>query len=320
LGLLVVWWSAFSHPLVAQEPYVVSSTKSFPQLFETSLVADNTNARLHPMAISFVESYVAKYGTGIRKIKDWGLPYFDMMDNVLVQYGLPSQLKYLAVIESGLKSNTVSWAGAVGPWQFMPATAKYYGLHVTPSVDERTDYVKSTHAAAKYLRDLYAVFQDWLLVVAAYNGGEGTVRRAIQKSQSNDFWKLQYHLPAESMNHVKKFIATHYIFEEEGGETTLTRQERQAQKIEEAFPLTEEEKIQTTTLVISGRYKKEAILKHTETDRNEFARLNPKFDEQIALQGSYTLRLSATCMDAFAEKKAAILEESFQMLLREVRR
>lgn len=297
-----------------------TNPRGFTQLFETTPAEGKTGTRLHPMAISFVQSYMDKYGNNLRAMKDWGLPYFDMMDRVLRQYDLPSQLKYLAVIESGLKTTAVSWAGAVGPWQFMPATARRYGLIVTRSSDQRTDYIKSTHAAAQYLRDLYAEFQDWLLVIAAYNGGEGRVRQAIQRSHSTDFWKLQYQLPTESMNHVKKFIATHYVFEEDGGETTLTRQEREEKQKVTGAPISEEEKKQTTTMVITGRYKKEAILKYTETDRQEFIRLNPDFDALLAMQGSYLLRLSPACMQVFVEKRSAIAEESLQLLLREIKR
>ena len=107
----------------------------------------------------------------------------------------------------------------------MPATAQVLGLKTSHQNDERTNYYKSTIAAAKYLRDLYAQFNDWLLVLAAYNGGPRPVYNAIQKSGSKNFWVLQNYLPAESRDHVKKFIATHYYFEGRGSETTLTRSE-----------------------------------------------------------------------------------------------
>jgi membrane-bound lytic murein transglycosylase D len=98
----------------------------------------------------------------------------------------------------------------------MPATAQILGLKTSHQNDERTNYYKSTIAAAKYLRDLYAEFNDWLLVLAAYNGGPKPVYNAIQKSGSKNFWILQNYLPAESRDHVKKFIATHYYFEGRG--------------------------------------------------------------------------------------------------------
>ncbi|NDE78989.1 MAG: hypothetical protein EB047_07280, partial [Chitinophagaceae bacterium] len=128
--------------------------RGFSTLFDTTSWKNPSGVKLNPQAISFVESYMSRYGNGLQKMKDWGLPYFNMMDQVLLESGLPGQLKYLAVIESGLRSTAQSWAGAVGPWQFMPATARRYGLTVTRSLDQRTDYIKSTHAAAGYLRDL----------------------------------------------------------------------------------------------------------------------------------------------------------------------
>src|SRR5664279_6588418 len=107
----------------------------------------------------------------------------------------------------------------------MPETAHVLGLKVNRHCDERSNYYKSTIAAAKYLKDLYRLFDDWLLVLAAYNGGPKPVYTAIQKSGSRNFWVLQNYLPAESREHVKKFIATHYYFEGRGSETTLTKAE-----------------------------------------------------------------------------------------------
>ena len=317
------FWSS-ARGLLASSILLFLSLSSFSQtgprgfntLFDTSSWKNPSGVKLNPQAISFVESYMSRYGNGLRKMKDWGLPYFNMMDQVLTESGLPGQLKYLAVIESGLRSTAQSWTGAVGPWQFMPATGRRYGLKITPVLDERMDYIKSTKAATRYLKDLFMQFQDWLLVIAAYNGGEGAVERAIRRSQSRDFWKLQYYLPAESMNHVKKFIATHYVFEGNGGVTTLTKQERQTQQEKLQLPLTTEELAQTTTILLRGRYKKEAILKYTETDPQEFRRLNPSFDEAISMKGEYTLRLSHACMQEFIEKKEMILEESLQLLLK----
>ena len=287
----------------------------FNSLFDSTSWNNPSGVKLNPQAVSFVEVYMRRYESGLQKMKDWGLPYFNMMDQVLTEAGLPGQLKYLAVIESGLRSTAQSWAGAVGPWQFMPATGRRYGLKITATVDERMDYIKSTRAATRYLKELYRQFQDWLLVVAAYNGGEGAVTRAIQRSNSKDFWKLQYYLPAESMNHVKKFIATHYVFEGQGGITTLTRLEREGQEEKLQLPLSAEERLQTTTLFLKGRYKKEAILKYTEIEPHEFRRLNPAFDETISMKGEYLLRLSHACMQVFIEKKPLIMEESLQLLL-----
>lgn len=276
--------------------------------------------QLHPMAMKFVEDYMKKYGKGLEKLKDWGRPYFDMMDAILVMHGIPKEMKYLAVIESYLKTYAVSWAGAVGPWQFMPSTARRMGLKVTSYYDERTDYYKSTHAAARYLTELFGIYGDWLLVIAAYNGGPGNVNAAIRKSGSRNFWQLQNYLPAESREHVKKFIATHYIMEGEGGITTLTKDEASRLALESAKGpasrnLSESELANSKQLLVSGKYNSLVIIKHIVFDILEFSRYNPEFDKQISLNGEYEMRLPADKMDLFLAKKQQILNESYQVLL-----
>jgi membrane-bound lytic murein transglycosylase D len=251
-------------------------------------------------------------------MKDWGRPYFDMMDGILRAHGLPQELKYLAVIESDLKSSALSWAGAVGPWQFMPATARRMGLRVDQYVDERTDYYKSTHAAARYLTELFGQYGDWLLVIAAYNGGAGNVNSAIRKSNSHDFWDLQYYLPEESRNHVKKFIATHYIMEGNGGITTVTKEE--ARDIAFAGTdgrsnLTADELADVKTIAITGKYSSLVITKNISMDLANFNRYNPDFDRQVGINGAYALRLPPDKMDIFIARKYQILDESLRLLL-----
>ena len=121
--------------------------------------------------------------------------------------------------------STTSRVGAVGAWQFMPATARFLKLKVNSKQDDRKNFYKSTQAAAIYLSDLHNMFGDWLLVLAAYNSGPGTVMKAIQKTGTRDFWKLQYALPKETRDHVKKYISTHYYYEGTGGITTITKNE-----------------------------------------------------------------------------------------------
>jgi membrane-bound lytic murein transglycosylase D len=161
----------------------------------------------------FMTGYIEKNNESLRKIKKQSTSSFRMMDKVFAKYGLPKQLKYLAVIESEMKTTAVSRVGAAGPWQLMPETAQILGLKVTSKYDERTNMNMSTRAAAVYLRDLHTEFNDWLLVLAAYNAGPGPVYKAIKKSGSRNFWDLQDYLPRETRMHVKKFIATHYYFE-----------------------------------------------------------------------------------------------------------
>jgi membrane-bound lytic murein transglycosylase D len=246
-----------------------------------------------------------------------------MMDDIFEQHGLPIELKYLAVIESKLKSSAVSYAGAVGPWQFMAATAKGYGLKVSKSRDERRDYYKSTHAAAKYLKYLYNEFGDWLLVIAAYNGGPGYVYNAIKKSKSRNFWELQNYLPAETRNHVKKFISTHYILEGQGGICTLTKAEATEQIGSLAGyllnrNLTAEELNNASTTTISGKYRAVVVAKYVNMDSQEFNRYNPHFDKMMdSNQNSYDLKLPEDGMEKFIANKYSILNESVQLLLNE---
>jgi len=192
---------------------------------ETEPLVEKPEIRLNKKGALFVKKYIKNSKDCLVRVKKRSMVPFSIIDSVLKIYHLPLELKYLAVIESELKPSALSHVGARGPWQLMPATAQVLGLKTSHQNDERTNYYKSTIAAAKYLRDLYAQFNDWLLVLAAYNGGPKPVYNAIQKSGSKNFWILQNYLPAESRDHVKKFIATHYYFEGRGSETTLTRAE-----------------------------------------------------------------------------------------------
>jgi len=295
---------------------VVSDPKStFRDLFTVEESGGIDITRLNPLAVGFVEDYIDSHGKMLEDLKDRARPYFDKMDAVLTKHGLPKELKYLAVIESQLKTHARSWAGAVGPWQLMPATARNLGLRVNRSVDERKDFIKSTHAASKYLNSLYKMYGNWLLVIAAYNGGPGKVNAAIKKSGSRDFWKLQKYLPAESRKHVKKFIATHYIMEGSGGITTLTQKEAEQYLAETDVPVSTGITGDLEVTTISGRYLASIISKHLEMDKESFMSINPDFDTKVAKAGKYDLRLPSEKMVLFREKKAEILKETIDHLL-----
>jgi membrane-bound lytic murein transglycosylase D len=180
---------------------------------------------LHPSMENFIDDYADDCEELFEKIKLNKSGYLKTIDKVFIQQGIPVELKYLAIIESQLKTDARSGVGAVGLWQFMPVTAKELGLKITSKYDERKHVWKSSVAAAKYLNDLYNIFQDWLLVIASYNSGPAPVLNAIKKSGSRNFWKLQYFLPKETRLHVKRFIATHYYFEGKGSMVTLGKAE-----------------------------------------------------------------------------------------------
>lgn len=138
-----------------------------------------------------------------------GARYREIVENVLEENGLPGELYYLAMIESGYQNHATSHASAVGVWQFIPGTGKRYGLTINKYIDERRDPIRATEAAARYLRDLYNVFGSWHLAMAGYNAGEYRVVRSIFKSKSRDFWELvrMKALPRETRNYVPKFLA-----------------------------------------------------------------------------------------------------------------
>src|SRR5450432_2625745 len=302
-------------------PIDTSDVKNgFNNLFLASVNGTN-GAKLNPRAIHFVQDFMIRNKEEMDEMKSWGRAYFNLIDGILGQYGLPAQLKYLAVIESNLKPTAHSGVGAMGPWQLMPATARVLGLKVNHKVDERRNYYKSTRAAAIYLRDLYSELGDWLLVIAAYNGGTGNVYKAMKKSHSKDFWSLQYYLPAESRNHVKKFIGTQYTFEGQGSVTTLTKDEATDQLSGSSMyvfnrKLDKEESTASVTLNVSGKYISAVISKYILMDAVEFNRYNPDFDKVMAsANNSYDLKLPADKMDLFVSNKYQILNESVQRLL-----
>lgn len=195
-----------------------SNSSTVNTIDSAKLGQTNKNEIAMPLAdnkqgMKFVNSYIRNNDEFLGNMKERSEGPFAIIDSVLHHYGLPLELKYLAVIESELKPTALSRVGAKGPWQLMPGTAHVLGLKVNRRADERVNFYKSTSAAAKYLRDLHKEFGDWLLVLAAYNGGPRPVIRAIRKSHSRNFWALQSYLPSESRQHVKKFIATAYYFE-----------------------------------------------------------------------------------------------------------
>lgn len=296
--------------IIKDQVVLANPREGFKDLFESTATND-FNVKLNPQAISFVQDYMERFSEKLNKMKGWGRPYFDMMDDILSKHGLPAELKYLSVIESDLKSNAVSWAGAVGPWQLMPETARLMGLRVSKGRDERTDYTKSTHAAARYLTYLYGIYNDWLLVIAAYNGGPGNVNSAIKKSGSRNFWALQYHLPTESRNHVKKFIATHYIMEGDGGMTTLTKNERSELMLNQSGTAD----ANTEVIAVSGKYNGTVIAQHLKMNITDFNRLNPSFDKSLAANGTYNLRLPSDKALLFQASKPQILEQSIRLML-----
>ena len=303
--------------------YISQVTKyGFKNLFKnyTYNASMPYSSQVNPYAENYMEDYLKSHTRFLQNLKQSSTLYFNFIDGILSQYGLPNELKYLAVIESNLKSNALSVAGARGPWQFMSYTAREYGLQVNQWADDRTDFFKSTHAAAKYLLTLYKDLNDWLLVIAAYNGGPGRVYSAIKKSGSRNFWDLQYYLPEESRNHVKKFIATHYIMESamKNDDQKFNYSKLSGEEAAIVPKISAEENENVSQMEISGRYKALIISKNIGMNIKEFNRFNPEFDRMIAMGATYNLRLPEEKMTAFLAKKYSILNECVQDLLGDI--
>ena len=187
--------------------------------FEKEVYVDRLLRMPTVMEMSYndvVRSCIDRYMVRLRRQVSYMLGaanfYMPIFEQALDTYQLPLELKYLPIIESALNPTAVSRVGATGLWQFMLATGKAYGLEVTSLSDDRRDPVKSSFAAARYLRDLYELFGDWNLVIAAYNCGPENINRAIRRSGGQrDYWKIYPYLPKETRGYVPAFIAANYV-------------------------------------------------------------------------------------------------------------
>ena len=160
----------------------------------------------------FIDRYTGRLRHSVSYMLGASNFYTPIFEEALEAYGLPLELKYLPVIESALNPKATSHAGAAGLWQFMVATGKQYGLEVNSLVDERRDPIKSSYAAAQYLKDLYKIFNDWSLVIAAYNCGPENINKAIHRAGGEaDYWKIYPYLPRETRGYVPAFIAANYV-------------------------------------------------------------------------------------------------------------
>lgn len=196
-------------PLQAPDPSPIS-----PEEVEERLEALNTTIPLdvNPVSLQMIELYLYRQTFLTAYLVGMADHYLPKIEPILRAYGLPSELQYLPVIESAFVPEALSPMAAAGIWQFIPGTARLYGLRVDRLIDERYDLMKSTHAAARYLRDSYAILKDWLLVIASYNCGVGRVLRAIKMAGGRtSYWEVAPYLPMETRGYVPAFIAACYI-------------------------------------------------------------------------------------------------------------
>ena len=204
--------------------------------------------------------------------------YFPMFERVFLQYGIPLEMKYLAVIESALNPNAISKSGAGGLWQFMPATGRLFGLNIDTWVDERRDPYKATVAAAQYLNELYTKFGDWHLVMASYNCGPGCIGRTVERTGIRNYWDLRPHLRAETAGYVPAFIGATYAmnFYSTHG-------------IEKKYNSYTYEPAETVTT--SRRIPFKAIAKYLGEYEDQIAYMNPELIKDCTPPYSYQLRI-----------------------------
>ena len=306
---------------------VRQNAQSLPSSISSPKVYEQINNNI---VAGYINNFASRYSQHLQIMISRGQPYFLMVEKIFREHGIPEEMKYLAVIESSFNTNARSRVGAVGAWQFMSGTARIFGLSVGKKVDERKDFYKSTVAAAKFLNELYNQFGDWLLVVAAYNCGPGGVQRAMAASGRSDFWGMQYFLPAESRNHVYKFIATGYILDRfntflgVGNDDGTSNDNPGIANINvpaaavnyTSSELTEEEMYNTVEFNISGKYRLDAIAKKLDIDQAQLEHLNPDFAKMMSgPENSYDLRIPKDKMKEFQAEKEEILKESLQMML-----
>lgn len=250
---------------------------------------------------TIVRNYIDMYTVRRRELVSYMLSvgeyYFPMFEEALDREGLPLELKYLPVIESALNPVAVSRVGATGLWQFMLRTGQGYGLQVNSLVDERRDPYKSTEAAAKYLKDLYAIYGDWNLVIAAYNCGPGNVNKAITRSGGKrDYWEIYYNLPRETRGYVPAFIAANYVMN--------------YHDLHDICPVdSQKDMVALDTIHVDKQVHFDQISKVLDIPKEDIRRWNPQFKKDIVPGNfkNYALVLPTTKAYAFLEKENEII-------------
>lgn len=246
-----------------------------------------------------VKQFIERYSDELRGSVSYMLGaanfYMPIFEQALETYGLPLELRYLPVIESALNPNAVSRVGATGLWQFMLETGKRYGLEVNSLVDERRDPVKSSYAAARYLRDLYKIFDDWSLVIAAYNCGPNKVNQAIHRAKDSvDYWQIYPYLPKETRGYVPAFIAANYIMNYYCEHNIC--------------PMITELPISTDTIVVDKNLHLEQIAKVLNVNIEHLRALNPQYRRDIVngLTEPSVVRLPLSLVGSFIDNEDSI--------------
>ena len=255
-----------------------------------------------------VQKFIDRYSGRLRHSISYMLGasnfYMPIFEEALELYELPLELKYLPIIESALNPKAVSRVGAGGLWQFMPATGKQYGLQLNSLTDERRDPVKSSHAAARYLKDLYKIFNDWNLVIAAYNCGPENINKAIRRANGEkDYWRIYPYLPRETRGYVPAFIAANYIMT--------------YYSLHNICPMTTRLPTKTDTIMVSRNVHLEQVAEVVGLNIDLLRSLNPQYRRDIVpgASGLCALRLPQTEVGRFLDLEDSVYTYKVDELL-----
>ncbi|MCR9183384.1 MAG: LysM peptidoglycan-binding domain-containing protein [Flavobacteriaceae bacterium] len=255
------------------------------------------NIAYSPSLENIIKRYLKSRKTSLQRLMNLSNYYFPMFEQELDKHNIPLELKYLAIVESALNPRARSRVGATGLWQFMYPTGKMYGMEVTSYVDERSDPLRATESAAKYLSLLHSMFNDWDLALASYNAGPGNVSRAIRRSGGEtNYWLIRNNLPRETAGYVPAFLATMYIFE-------------YAEEHGFKLPKTGLPYYETDTIHIKQTLSFDDITELVDISKEELQFLNPSYKLDVIpfIKGkNYTLRLPLDILGTFVSNEELI--------------
>jgi membrane-bound lytic murein transglycosylase D len=242
----------------------------------------------------FIDLYTVRRRSLVSRMMGLAQLYYPMFEEVFDRYNIPLELKHLAVIESALNPNARSKAGAQGLWQFMYPTGKMYGLSVTSYIDERSDPYKETVAAAEYLKNLYSMFHDWQMVLAAYNAGPGTISKAIRRSGGKKtYWEIRPFLPRETQGYVPAFIAANYVMNFTAEHNIYADVPRKTY-------------FEVDTVVVKEPMTFEQISASLDVSVDEIKYFNPQYRKDIIPAGGHALCLQKNKIGTFLTNEAEI--------------
>ncbi len=309
-SLIAIWREdvALEHYNMLFEQYIdVESagnnvtSKELDSIYKSRLLSLASPVELpyHSIIRDYISRYTSPKSTLMSNVISRSKFFFPIIEDELIKHNLPIELRSMAIIESALTNNAVSPAGAAGLWQFMPSTGKAYKLEINSLVDERYDPVKSTIAACQFMSDLYNMYDDWTLAIAAYNCGPGNVNKAISRSGKSNgtFWDVYAYLPRETRGYVPAFIASSYAL--------AYHRQHSIKVLESQLPLA------TDTLIINRIMHLGQIAETLDIPIELLRNLNPQYRRDIipATTTSYVLRLPQEYICKFIESQDAIHEK-----------